>query len=74
MRFVYCDQLNALMAFAWIEWYVLLIMSINVARTHVLSHFLNRSLFTVAAAFILVRGIIVVRRGDGYGSQLVSTA
>jgi hypothetical protein len=51
-RFVYCGQLNALMAFAWIEW----------------------SVVTVAFAFVLVRGIIVARRGDGYRSQLVSTA
>jgi len=49
-RFVYCNQLNALMVFAWIEW----------------------SLVTITLAFVLVRGIVVARRGDGYGSQLVS--
>ncbi|KAF7289287.1 Aldehyde dehydrogenase [Mycena indigotica] len=47
--YVYCNQLNALEAFAWIEFI----------------------LVTFAVVFVLVRGIISARRGDGYRGGLV---
>ncbi|KAJ7491028.1 hypothetical protein FB451DRAFT_1124642 [Mycena latifolia] len=47
--YVYCNQLNALEAFAWVEWL----------------------LITFAVIFVLVRGIIAARRGDGYGGALI---
>ncbi|KAJ6606146.1 hypothetical protein DFH09DRAFT_1119442 [Mycena vulgaris] len=47
--FVYCNQLNALEGFAWLEWL----------------------LVTFAIIFVLVRGIVAARRGDGYRGGLV---
>ncbi|KAJ7084857.1 hypothetical protein B0H15DRAFT_783392 [Mycena belliarum] len=47
--FVYCNQLNALEAFAWVEWL----------------------LITFAVIFVLVRGIVAARRGDGIQGALV---
>jgi len=46
---VYCNQLNALLGFAWVEWI----------------------LIAFVLVIVVLRGISALRRGDGFGGQLV---
>lgn len=67
-KFVYCGQLNALEGFAWLIWFVFsLLPSILVLLTAIF----YRVLLTFMLIFVLIRGIIVARRGDGVAGPMV---
>jgi hypothetical protein len=65
-EFSYCGQLNALEAFAWIEWFVIFFVSIPIINGAI-----DRILATLALVVVLIRGISASRRGDGYRGSLV---
>jgi len=67
--FVYCDQLNALEGFAWVEWYV---QHDDQNRLSNSDTRINRILVTFLLIVVLIRGITAARRGDGYRGGLVS--
>jgi len=64
-HFVYCGQLNALEAFAWIEWWVFSKHITNVIEI------LCRSFLTFGFVFVIIVAIRAGRRGDGYRGPVV---
>jgi len=65
-EFVYCGHLNALIAFAWMIWYGYYNPSLLPSLIFRIRIFLS---FLLVA--IIVRGVIVLRRGEGAGGGLV---
>ena len=65
-EFVYCGHLNALIAFAWMIWY-------GFYNFYLLPPliFLIRIFLSFLLVALIVRGVVVVRKGEGYGGGLV---
>jgi hypothetical protein len=65
-KFVYCGHLNALEGFAWLIWFVFLPTLHGNTLTIV-----YRVLLTFMLFFVLIRGIMGAKRGEGVTASMV---
>ena len=73
-EFVYCGHLNALSGFAWLIWFVSLSTTfISNTRSKKLTsdNRFNRVLLTFVFLFVIIQGILRMRRGEGVASPMV---